>query len=68
MGRSEKQPVRQPKELDYVFRSGKYQGRSVKEVIDGDPNYILWLARNTEIDFDHKVIEKAEEQSEHWRP
>lgn len=68
MGRSSPSRESPTKGLDYVFRSGKYQGKSVKEIVEGDPNYILFLHKNTPIDFHISVIEAAEEQSEIWNP
>ena len=69
MGRSDPQRQSTPtRGLQYTFRSGKYQGKTAKEVAENDPNYLLWLANNTDLDFDHSVIELAEETSQNWRP
>lgn len=68
MGRSSPSRESPTKGLDYVFRSGKYQGKTVKEIVEGDPDYILFLHNKTPIDFHISVIEAAEEQSQIWNP
>jgi hypothetical protein len=47
--------------MDHIFRSGRYAGESVEDVLEVNSGYILWLAKNTDMDFHCSVIEKAEE-------
>lgn len=69
MGRSSpSQEVRATIGMTYTFKSGKYQGKTVKEIVEGDPDYILFLHNKTPIDFHISVIEAAEEQSQIWNP
>lgn len=50
----------EPKGFDYVFKGGRYAGCSVRDVLDCNSGYILWLQNNTDIDFHHEVIDEAE--------
>lgn len=61
MSRSSPPPKQPPRTKDYVFAGGKYKGFTVAEVLDLNAGYILWLQANTDMDFDHTVIEAAEE-------
>lgn len=69
MGRSSGvSSIRPTIEMDYTFRSGKYKGKTVGEIVIAEPGYILFLHKNTPIDFHISVIEAAEEQSQIWNP
>jgi hypothetical protein len=67
MSRSQQRPPSTRGET-YIFKGGKYAGHSVADVIDADPGYLLWLQKNTDMDFDHTVIDRAEEVSKTWTP
>jgi hypothetical protein len=60
MSRSQ-QTKSQPKDENYIFAGGRYKGFSVKEVLEVNAQYILWIAANTDLDFVHTVIEAAED-------
>ncbi len=44
------------KGLEYIFTFGKHEGQQLEDVIEDDPDYIGWLARD-EFDFDDEVLE-----------
>jgi hypothetical protein len=55
--------------LDHVMRWGKYKGKSLRFLIEFDPQYILWAADKVEhFDIDHKLQEEIEERLAIWRP
>lgn len=35
-------------DLDDVMDFGKYKGKSVEDVLEEDPSYLLWLLENSE--------------------
>ncbi len=53
---------RQPTITDkqYVMRFGKHKNRTIEYILDVEPWYISWLAENTDMDFDHKIMTEAE--------
>lgn len=42
---------------------GKYAKESVQDIIDNDPNYILWLDANTDIEISSHLLSEAEDSS-----
>lgn len=44
----------------FVLPFGKYKGQTVEYVLDVAPWYIVWLQTNTDMDFDHIILEHAE--------
>lgn len=60
MSRSQ-QTKSQPKDENYIFAGGRYKGFSVKEVLEVNAGYILWLQEQTDMDFHHDIISKAED-------
>jgi len=44
----------------WVFPFGKNQGESLQDVLDTDPDYVLWMAENTDLDFHADIIDEAE--------
>lgn len=40
---------------------GKYKGKQLKEILKLDPNYILWLVENTDIDVPSEIFNEANE-------
>lgn len=50
-----------------VFDFGKYKGHVVKDIINVDPGYIVWLAENTKVTFTDKVLKKATEAAQRKR-
>jgi hypothetical protein len=61
MSRSQPQPKKAPLTRDHIFKSGKYAGESVGDVVEINPGYIIWLAKNTDIDFEYSIVEEAED-------
>lgn len=46
--------------LDDLLPFGKYKGEQVEDVLMDDREYIVWLAENTQVDFDEEVLQKLE--------
>ncbi len=44
-----------------VLTFGKWKGSSIDELLLDDPQYLLWLAENTEFDLHYSLVEEAEE-------
>lgn len=40
--------IRDIEDLSMCFRSGKYQGQSIRSVLMKDRNYVMWVARERE--------------------
>lgn len=47
-----------------VMTFGKYKGKTIEYIINFDPQYIIWLQRNSirEISFNGDIIDKAYER------
>lgn len=46
-----------------VFTFGKYEGQSIGEIIELDPDYILWLDEEGAADIASYLLELAEENA-----
>lgn len=46
---------------DYVLRFGKHKSKSIGELIDTEPEYLLWCVERDILDLDHKLIDKIEQ-------
>lgn len=46
-----------------VFTFGKYEGQTIGEVIELDPDYILWLDEEGAADIASHLLERAEENA-----
>jgi hypothetical protein len=53
---------------NYAFRGGKHQGHTIAELLDADPQYLLWLHHNTDFELSAALLEEAEAQSSEWKP
>ena len=53
-----KQPV--IRDLGWKFKFGRHAGETLQEVLDEDPQYIVWMAQAEGIDFHWTIIEMAE--------
>ncbi len=45
----------------HVMTFGKYRGVVLADILEAEPQYIVWLSKNTDIDFHHTILEEAEE-------
>jgi uncharacterized protein (DUF3820 family) len=58
-------PQRKPEpisDIDHVMTFGKYKGEAIVDILDYDPNYLIWLHNNSEyFELDYKLLEIAEE-------
>lgn len=52
----------------HVMTFGKRKGYSIEDLIEADPQYLVWLVNNTDFDLDHKLVDEAEEAAAVWRP
>jgi uncharacterized protein (DUF3820 family) len=43
---------------DDEFTFGKHKGKVVSDVIEQDPEYLLWLIENTAWEFDEEVMQE----------
>lgn len=41
--------------IDDLLPRGKYKGEQIEDVLTDDPEYLLWMAENTDITFDDEV-------------
>jgi len=48
--------------FDTVMQFGKYQGSTVRELIDEEPSYISWLFEKETVTFDNEVIKELEDK------
>lgn len=52
-----REPIR---DWNWIVPFGKYQGQTLQFVLDEDPQYLIWLALKTDIDFHDDLMEKIE--------
>jgi len=43
-----KAAIHKPYDLDSILDFGKYKGRTVEDVLDEDPRYLLWALESVE--------------------
>ena len=48
----------------FIFKSGKYANHTLGELIDLDPEYILFLQTKTNMDFHADIIDECERSSQ----
>lgn len=54
---------------DHILSFGKYKGLSIEEVLEINPDYLLYCQENVEsFDLDHKLIDEAEQAAASYRP
>lgn len=41
---------------------GKYAGESIADILDCDPNYLVWIHNNTQFELGHELLDEAELQ------
>lgn len=44
----------------FVMPFGKFKGKTIEFILDCEPWYISWLNEKTDLDFDHKILDEAE--------
>ncbi len=44
---------------------GKYAKETIQDVLDNDPQYLVWLSENTDIDFAWDILEEASKPPQH---
>jgi hypothetical protein len=65
MSLSQMKKVEPIRDREWVFPWGKWRGTSLDEVITDDPDYILWLQSNTDMDFHADIIDECK-RVEYW--
>lgn len=62
MSRSTPQVKRQPiTDRQFVMPFGKWKGETIEHLLVDDPQYLVWLHKNTEFELGHELLEEAEE-------
>ena len=46
--------------IDSPIPFGKYFGVEVEEVLVDDPQYLIWMRDNTQVQFDEEVLQKLD--------
>lgn len=58
------EPIR---DRNFVMPFGKYVGTPLHEIIENDPQYILWLQNGDGIEFHSDIIDEVErEEPDSW--
>lgn len=39
---------------------GKYRGETIQDILDVDPNYLVWVHNNTDFELGYELLEEAE--------
>lgn len=48
--------------LDHVLTFGKYKGETVGDILEVDPQYLIWLHNNSEFfELNYRLLEIAED-------
>lgn len=59
-----REPVR---DKSFVMPFGKWQGIEIGEVMQDDPDYLMWLVENTDFDIHADLMDEMETTLDHWR-
>lgn len=65
MSRSKPQPEKRQEPITDVnvrMPFGKYRGETIQDILDCDPNYLVWAHNNTDFELGHELLELAENQ------
>ena len=38
---------------------GKYSGQTLEEILNNDPNYIIWLSQDTTFEVPYEILSRA---------
>jgi uncharacterized protein (DUF3820 family) len=60
MGRNNQQKHEMVTDIKAVLAFGKYKGESLQEIIDNDPQYLLWLHNNTDFELSAELLDLVE--------
>lgn len=55
--RNKREPIRSH---SFTFKSGKYAGYSIGDLMMDDPGYLLWLHKNTDFELHADLIDELE--------
>ncbi len=47
-------------DLDEEITFGKHRGWTIREIIEGEPQYANWLAENDVVDFSDEVLDEIQ--------
>lgn len=65
MSRSTQKKPKTITDRKYVFTFGKYKGLDLEEVLEIDPQYVLYCQEKIDwFDLDHKLLDEAESGSQ----
>lgn len=48
------------RDRNWIMPFGKFKGTSLSEIIENDPQYIVWLQGNTDLDFHSDIMDEIE--------
>lgn len=66
MGRSNRSIVPTITDPRTVLTFGKYRGETIREVLDNDPQYLVWLHENSEhFELGWELLEEASKPPQH---
>lgn len=43
-----------------VIGFGRYKAETIQDILDNDPQYLVWLHENTDFELGHELLEEAE--------
>jgi hypothetical protein len=52
-----REPITDRKQL---IGFGKYKAETIQDILDNDPQYLVWLHENTDFELGHELLEEAE--------
>ncbi|MGYP001338022402 len=59
------------RDRNWVMPFGKFKGLALSEIIENDPQYLVWLVDNTDLDFHSEIMDEAQlgadEQQRQWQ-
>lgn len=59
-------PTEPIRDRNFVMPFGKYKGTPLHEIIENDPQYLLWLQNGDGIEFHSDIIDEAEGIDPHY--
>lgn len=48
------------RDRNWIMPFGKFKGLALSEIIKNDPQYLVWLVDNTDLDFHSEIMDEVE--------
>lgn len=48
------------RDRNWIMPFGKFKGTPLSEIIENDPQYLIWLVDNTDLDFHSEIMDEIE--------